>query len=439
ENVNKKLEKILKIGSLPPLFTTLRVNNLHLERKHAIKLIQEAIDEEERTGLKFEVKNHPELNDCIIIQNFGPFNVDTVTEEIIVDHSCGMSVLRGSDIYSTGILSMSPYVKVGDLVSVYVDVENKCRRGLLTKDFHGKKFFIGNGVAMVTRAAVFCTGNNKLKGIGVRMSECIYRSPQLYDLLPSLIHPQNLPSIICVHVLNPSSDDLVLDMCAAPGGKTSHIATLMGNKGCVVALDKNRNKTETVKRHLEKWNISNVQVHHCDSSKNARQRNAKILKFKRESFDKILLDAPCSGLGQRPSIINDITSSQLSSYPQLQMQLFETAVQLLKKGGTMVYSTCTTNIYENESITAWALQKFKNLKLVKQDPHLGSSGWIVEGLTEEQTRLLQRFDPSILLDHDNDDDLQDHHQDNEDYYYLHHSERYDIDTIGFFIAKFTKL
>ena len=66
-------------------------------------------------------------------------------------------------------------------------------------------------------------------GVGIAMTEPVYESPCLSDLLPSLIFPQNLPSAVAVHVLDPQPGECVLDMCAAPGGKTCHIATLMEN------------------------------------------------------------------------------------------------------------------------------------------------------------------------------------------------------------------
>ncbi len=66
-------------------------------------------------------------------------------------------------------------------------------------------------------------------GIGIEMTELVYSAPALNGVLPSVIFPQNLPSIVCSHVLNPQPGETILDMCAAPGGKTTHIASLMGN------------------------------------------------------------------------------------------------------------------------------------------------------------------------------------------------------------------
>lgn len=84
------------------------------------------------------------------------------------------------------------------------------------------------------------------------------------------------------------------------------------------------------------------------------------------SFDRILLDAPCSALGQRPSLNNPMTSKELASYPALQRKLAATAVKLLKPGGTLVYSTCTFTSEENEEQVATLLREHKDMHLQPQ-------------------------------------------------------------------------
>lgn len=91
------------------------------------------------------------------------------------------------------------------------------------------------------------------------------------------------------------------------------------------------------------------------------------------SFDKILLDAPCSALGQRPSLGNPMTSKELSSYPRLQRKLITAAVSLLKSGGTLVYSTCTFHSEENEEQISWLLNTYPEMCLQSQVNILFSS------------------------------------------------------------------
>ena len=88
--------------------------------------------------------------------------------------------------------------------------------------------------------------------------------------------------------------------------------------------------------------------------------------FPAESFDKILLDAPCSALGQRPSLSNPISSKELASYPSLQRKLLSAAVKLLRRNGTLVYSTCTFTSGENEDQIGWLLERYKEMRLLPQ-------------------------------------------------------------------------
>lgn len=148
------------------------------------------------------------------------------------------------------------------------------------------------------------------------------------------------------------------------------------------------------------------------------QDGTKIIfeeKFSENSFDKILLDAPCSALGQRPQYYQPMKLKELRSFAKLQKKLFATAVQLLKNnGGVLVYSTCTFTIEENEGLVVWALQRFPQLKLVEAVPIVGQPGVLIPGLGLDQAKLVQRFAQPKAKEPFSD-------------------------TIGFFIAKFVSM
>ncbi|KAB0347307.1 hypothetical protein FD754_012164 [Muntiacus muntjak] len=154
--------------------------------------------------------------------------------------------------------------------------------------------------------------------------------------------------------------------------------------------------------------------------------------FLPESFDRILLDAPCSGMGQRPNMACTWTLKEVMSYQPLQRKLFSVAVELLRPGGVLVYSTCTVTLAENEEQVAWALKTFPSLQLQHQDPQVGGEGMLGAGLSPEQLKRLQRFDPSAVQSLDRDIGfLRD--ASIEDLVWLANK-----DCIGFFIAKFIK-
>ena len=137
--------------------------------------------------------------------------------------------------------------------------------------------------------------------------------------------------------------------------------------------------------------ITNVKAFVMDGTKSVKEdglgkeidaddRNLKVTPpFPEGYFDRILLDAPCSGLGQRPQFYNKIKMKELRSFPKIQRKLFSSAVRLLKHGGVLVYSTCTNNSEENEKVVTWAQSTFEDLELKHsqnfghpQDKHIDS-------------------------------------------------------------------
>ncbi|CAL1528854.1 unnamed protein product [Lymnaea stagnalis] len=363
---------------------------------------------------KFDAYLHSTLKDCIIIPNRGPHDITETDKEVIVDTTCGMAILRGAHVYKNGIIGAPHSLRADDTVSVYADLEGKCLKG--TTVYSGMKVLVGNGISQVSRSDIF-NSNTSRRGIGILMTEPIFQAPSLSDLNLDWVVPQNLPSIVCVHVLDPKQGETILDMCAAPGGKTSHIAALMENTGRIVALDKSQKRALL----MERFKTPNMEIYTFDAT-HAVLADAVLTggpPYPPASFDRILVDAPCSALGQRPSFINNITLKQLQSFPVIQHQLLLTAVKLLKPGGVIVYSTCTVTKEENEDQVSRLLAKCPEIRLLST-PWRGAGADYDCDLTNEQRSQVLRFDPyNITADPT-------------------HIVSCDYDTIGFFIAKFQK-
>lgn len=198
----------------------------------------------------------------------------------------------------------------------------------------------------------------------------------------------------------------MLDMCASPGGKTSHIATLMGNNGLVVAIDKNKGKISRLNATLQDLRVTCAKSFVADSSRlillsangtlspNEQYECAHLVKP--GSFDRVLLDPPCSGFGQRPAIVPEdatLFDRHLDSFSSYQKKLFSVAVALLKPGGILVYSTCTISPAENEGVVAHAL-KSHPVKLEPSDASFGSDGLLTHGLSEGDCVHVRRFWPA---------------------------------------------
>ncbi|XP_059182617.1 tRNA (cytosine(72)-C(5))-methyltransferase NSUN6 [Centropristis striata] len=424
-----RFQKLLTCLSHPPSYTCVRAST-HLapldEIRHKLgdelKKQQMCSSSED---ISVQILPHPRIPDVLLLPVDGPRPVEQLGSEVVVGAQCGSAVLRGAHVFVPGIVASPKYMKAGDVVSVLSDVEGRCTRA--ATNFQGKKVFVGNGVAHTDRSSIFCT-DEPAKGIGVRMVEPIYQSPSFDGVLPSLTFLQNLPSVVVGHVLGPLPGERILDMCAAPGGKTCHIAALMRDQGEVVALDRIRNKIDQIRQNAQMLHLRSIKAFCFNSTKAVSSEPAQEAEgppFPPESFDRVLLDAPCSGLGQRPNMSCTWSLKEVCSYQPLQRKLFHAAVRLLKKGGVLVYSTCTVTLAENEEQVAWALHTFPCLTLLPQEPHVGAEGMLGAGLSPEQLRLLQRFSPELSWE-----------QSGEAAPPL--PCRADRDTIGFFIAKFLK-
>ncbi|GFR88394.1 ribosomal RNA small subunit methyltransferase B [Elysia marginata] len=398
-DAKENLDRLLLILTQPPMFTTLRVDLSKISAREAQHEIMISLKEQSmKTGLEtFSMFWHAEFQDCLVLHNRGPNTVEKVDKEMMVDLACGMAVLRGAHVFVQGIMAAPP----------------------------GKKLFIGNGVSQVSRSDVFNAYSRSVRGVGVLMTQPVFEAPCLAELSFPWLVPQNLPSIACVHALAPQPGELVLDMCAAPGGKTSHIAALMANQGKIVALEKSSERA----KKLEQLGLQNVHVFAYDATKALSQDLVPQAErvfgppFPPSSFDRILVDAPCSALGQRPCYVNRISVNQLMSFPVIQHKLLMVAAELLRPGGVLVYSTCTITLAENEEQVAKFLARRADMKLVAPSVRLGSCGLEGSQLDATQRAMVQRYDPGMLLADRDSRPSQDLHN---------------VDTIGFFIAKFVK-
>jgi 16S rRNA (cytosine1407-C5)-methyltransferase len=164
---------------------------------------------------------------------------------------------------------------------------------------------------------------------------------------------QGLTSMLPPIVLNASSEDIVLDLCSAPGSKTTQIAGLMENKGMLVVNELEIDRIKALVFNLDKMNFLNYGV--------VNSRGEILSKYFDSYFDKILVDAPCSGLGiiQKKNEVNKWWTLERVSYlGEIQNKLLVSAIKMLKVGGEIVYSTCTLTPEENELIINNLLEKY---------------------------------------------------------------------------------
>lgn len=167
---------------------------------------------------------------------------------------------------------------------------------------------------------------------------------------------QEAASMIPPIVLDPKPGEIVLDMAAAPGSKTSQMAAMMQNKGIIVANDVKGMRLAALGINLQRCGISNTVVTLMQGQYFAKAG---------QQFDKILLDAPCSGVGtirKSPKTIMMWNPEMVTRLARTQQQLLKAAWECLKPGGTLVYSTCSTEPEEDEGIVSWLLENYKDAR-----------------------------------------------------------------------------
>lgn len=220
---------------------------------------------------------------------------------------------------------------------------------------------------------------------------------------------QAASSFLPVMALAPQEHERILDMAAAPGGKTTYIAALMKNTGCIFANDSNKSRAKGLIGNVHRLGVKNTIICSYDAKEFPRVIGG---------FDRVLLDAPCSGTGviaKDPSVKTNKTEKDFMQLPHLQKQLLLCAIDSVdhtsKTGGYIVYSTCSVTVEENEQVVQYAMAKRPNVKLVETGLTFGVDGFV--------SYMGKQFDPKMKMTKR---------------YYPH---AYNID--GFFVSKFKKV
>ncbi|ALM75996.1 RsmB/NOP family class I SAM-dependent RNA methyltransferase [Thermococcus barophilus] len=329
----------------------IRVNTLKISR-------DKLIDELKREGLK--PKRSPYLDEGIYFDREGPNFPDDYSPTlptVVANKYAAESVYQGAMLYAPGVLKADKSIKEGD------EVQIRDPKGLL----------VGIGTAKMSAKEMI----KATRGIAVEVTLPKFKLPSLSELKSfekGYFYPQSLPSMVTARILEPNEGDLIIDMAAAPGGKTTHLAQLMQNRGEIIAIDKSRNRLRKMEETLKRLGVKNVKLVHMDS------RNLPELGIK---ADKILLDAPCTALGVRPKLWESRTPKDIIATARYQRHFINAAIKSLRKGGILVYSTCTLSYEENEGNVKYMIKK--GLRLEKQSFFIGSLGI---GLKE-----VQRFYP----------------------------------------------
>lgn len=333
---------------------SLRVNLLKTDTDHVLRYFEEK-------GVR--VHCHDKLEEVIFVESRGPFKLPTSDKVVIADKMAAESVMMGAHLFAPGVVK-AENVRKGDEV--------------LIVDKYGQP--VGYGVAEMDGEEM----EKRREGLAVRVTVTLFKVPSFRGdpiFEEGYIYPQSFPAILTSRVLDPRPGELVVDMCAAPGGKTTHIAQLMRNEGQIIAVDRSKNKVKKLQETVAKLGVKNVKILLEDA-----RRLPKL--YPSLKADKVLLDPPCTALGVRPKLFENRNEKDIINSAAYQRTLLRAASKILKKDGVLVYSTCTLSPEENELNIKYAVDELG----FKVDDQMHVYGFFGEPLLKDY-RKLQRFYP----------------------------------------------
>lgn len=315
--------------------------------------------------------------------------LDKVPDYSIVDESVNLAKIygnRGSISFTNGILRSiskkdAPQVKIEDSIDnlstfyshpkfyteyFYNNYGEEFTKKLLKANNEMPPFTIRVNTLKTSKSDLM----SNLKELGFEIEETVYENA-LNILNPKGVidtkyfdeghfYVQDLGSILVSSFLNPRENSSLLDLCAAPGGKTTHLAEIMNNTGEIIACDKSQGKIKLIQENAKRLGVKNIETRVND----ARVLNKEFI----DKFDYVLVDAPCSGTGlyrKKPDIKWNKDLEDIKSLAEIQLEILDKAKDYVKDGGELLYSTCSLSKIENEDVVNKFLENNKNFKIKK--------------------------------------------------------------------------
>jgi 16S rRNA (cytosine967-C5)-methyltransferase len=269
-----------------------------------------------------------ELAEALYFPVKGPFKVDLLDKRIVVDKRAAESVYMGANVYAPGVLSCKD-VRKGNEVTVVAEDGTP----------------VANAVAVTNCEEVLKASARR--GIVAETTRPVYKAPKIRELpeyQEGLIYPQSLAAMYVTHVLDPRPGELVVDACAAPGGKTGHMIEYSKGGAHVIAFDHSQKRLSELMSNLERLGEERfAEVWQADS-------RYLHIDFPWIRADKVVVDPPCTALGVRPKVFDFKSYRDVENASRYQIQFLRSAFRILKPRGILVYSTCTVTTEENEEV-----------------------------------------------------------------------------------------
>jgi predicted RNA-binding protein (TIGR00451 family) len=353
-------EKIAK-GYFEKIATPMEEYTLHVYKNESV--IDGILQTLQENG--FQPSVHKDYSNLIICSPKGPFKLDKQSDlkKIVVDLIASEMIFQGADIYVPGVKRANK-VKKSDKVNV-----------VNQQDIH-----VANARSLMSHNEMLETK----KGLAAKNLQSPYIVPSLeqQELTDLPVYFQSIPAYLASLNLEPKRNERILDCCAAPGNKTIHLSEIAGEEAKIVAVDRSKNRLKKLKERANKFGIKNIEI-----------KNADIIELSKNwnlTFDKIMIDPPCSALGLRPRLTIDTSKDKINAMSRYQKAILYACDKLIKKGGEIVYSTCTITEEENEDIIDYAIKKL-DFEVLEQNYRYSD----YKAISKDSKYPVQRFIPGI--------------------------------------------
>lgn len=338
----------------PPSRLYVRINTLKTDVNEVIKSIR---------SKGFEVFKDELIEEAIYFPIKGPNKIPSAKKYVVADKLASESILLGANLYAPGLIK-GEYFKVGDEVNILTP--------------HGE--VIAYGIAEMNFDEVL----KQRKGLAIRVIRSLYEAPKIRELpefKQGYLYPQSYPAILTSKFLEPKENDVIVDMCAAPGGKTGHLVELSKGKARIFAFDHSKSKIEVMIEEMKRLShLSKIHIFRADS------RYIDV-DYPWIRPNKILLDPPCSSLGVRPKVYDEKKYENILNNAKYQWQFIKVAFKILRPKGKLLYTTCTVTCEENEELIKRAVNEL-GARVIEIDFKKAS-----KGSCDDIGRYVLRFHP----------------------------------------------
>ncbi|MBN2155441.1 MAG: hypothetical protein JW776_05315 [Candidatus Lokiarchaeota archaeon] len=335
KNFKKEVHNLISALQTPQKWFSLRINPVRIDKSPDKNVLEKIVNQ-------LRAKSSDSVPNLIFIPVDGPFFLQKLSREIVVDKYAAESIMIGANLYIPGFLKPLPKFQKGEEFSIYSPNHSH----------------VANGITQLSHSEIV----HKKKGIGIKTTKSKYRTPSYRDsnfFSKGFISDHSFgPFLACKLLMEFYKDqNVIFDVCSAPG----HMGCALSEMGyqkykqfpTIVSIDRSKKRLEGLHQDIDRLGLKNFRVIPYQLEK-ASQSHPDLLN----KADLLVFDPPCSALGTRPKLSIEHSAEDYRNFFLLQRRFVKYIFAYLKQGGIVLYTTCTLTLMENEGIVSLMNRKF---------------------------------------------------------------------------------